>query len=66
MGAHRVSWVGTPRARPPGPRTSPERPKGPKPITRASKNYDDEAACDSYMNPEPSFQSDPGDSVDAD
>jgi len=29
-------------------------------------NYDEEAANESYMNPEPGSQSGPGDSVDAD
>jgi len=56
---------GTPYARSPEPRTSPERPTGPKP-TRARNDYDEETAYESYMNPEPGFQSGPGDSVDAD
>ena len=34
--------------------------------TRARNDYDEEAAYESYMNPEPGFQSGPGDSVDAD
>ena len=33
---------------------------------RARNDYDEEAAYGSYMNPEPGFQSGPGDSVDAD
>jgi len=33
---------------------------------RARNDYDEEAAYESYMNPEPGFQSGPGDSVDAD
>ena len=33
---------------------------------RARNDYDEETAYESYMNPEPSFQSGPGDSVDAD
>ena len=33
---------------------------------RACSDYDEEAAYESYMNPEPGFQSGPGDSVDAD
>ena len=33
---------------------------------RAHSDYDDEAAYESYMNPEPGFQSGPGDAVDAD
>ena len=33
---------------------------------RARNDYDEETACESYMNPEPGFQSGPGDSVDAD
>jgi len=32
----------------------------------ARNDYDEEAAYESYMNPEPGFQSGPGDSVDAD
>ena len=36
--------------------------KGP----RARNDYDEETAYESYMNPEPGFQSGPGDSVDAD
>jgi len=35
-------------------------------IPRARDDYDEEAAYESYMNPEPGFQSGPGDSVDAD
>jgi len=30
------------------------------------QKYDEEAAYESYMNPEPGFQSGPGDAVDAD
>ena len=33
---------------------------------RARNDYDEETAHESYMNPEPGFQSGPGDSVDAD
>ena len=33
---------------------------------RARNDYDEEAAYESYTNPEPGFQSGPGDSVDAD
>ena len=33
---------------------------------RAPNDYDEEAAYESYMNPEPGLQSGPGDSVDAD
>ena len=33
---------------------------------RACNDYDEETAYESYMNPEPGFQSGPGDSVDAD
>jgi len=33
---------------------------------RARSDYDKETAYESYMNPEPGFQSGPGDSVDAD
>ena len=33
---------------------------------RARSDYDEEAAYESYINPEPGFQSGPGDSVDAD
>jgi len=36
VGAHRPSWVGTPYARPPEPRTNPERPTGPKPAPPCS------------------------------
>ena len=36
------------------------------PDLRARNDYDEEAAYESYMNPEPGFQSGPGDSVDAD
>jgi len=35
--AHRPSWVGTPYARSPEPRTSPERPTGPKPTPPCSQ-----------------------------
>jgi len=44
---------GTPYARSPEPRTNPDRPT-------------EETAYESYMNPEPGFQSGPGDYVDAD
>ena len=33
---------------------------------RARNDYNEEAAYESYMNPEPGFQSGPGDSSDAD
>jgi len=33
---------------------------------RARNDYDEEAAYEGYMNPEPGFQSGPGGSVDAD
>ena len=33
---------------------------------RARNDYDEETAYESYMNPEPGFQSDPGDSTNAD
>jgi len=33
---------------------------------RARNDYDEEAACENYMNPEPGFQSGPGYSVDTD
>ena len=33
---------------------------------RARNDYDEETAYESYMNPEPGFQSGPGDSADAD
>ena len=33
---------------------------------RARNDYDEEAAYESYMNPEPGFQSGPGDSANAD
>jgi len=32
---------------------------------KTTNNYDEKAAYDSYMKPEPGFQSGPGDSVDA-
>ena len=32
----------------------------------ARNDYDEETAYESYMNPEPGFQSGPGDSLDAD
>ena len=41
------------------------RPAGKK-CTGARNDYDEEAAYDDYMNPEPGFQPGPGDSVDAD
>jgi len=34
--------------------------------SRSRNDYDEETAYESYMNPEPGFQSGPGDSVDAD
>jgi len=33
---------------------------------RARNDYDEETAYESYMNPEPGFQSGPGDSANAD
>jgi len=33
---------------------------------RARSDYDEETAHESYLNPEPGFQSGPGDTVDAD
>ena len=33
---------------------------------RARNDYDEEATYESYMNPEPGFQSGPGDSANAD
>ena len=33
---------------------------------RARNDYDEETAYESYMNPEPGFQSGPGDSTNAD
>jgi len=39
---------------------------GPKPTPRARNDYDEETAYESYMNPEPGFQSGPGDSANAD
>ena len=33
---------------------------------RARNDYDEETAYESYMNPEPGFQSGPGDTVGAD
>ena len=47
------------------PRT-PQGPKGPKPTLCARNDYDEKAAYESYMNPEPGIQSGPGDSEDAD
>ena len=35
-------------------------------FSRARNDYDEETAYESYMSPEPGFQSGPGDSVDAD
>jgi len=37
------------------------------PVKKKTRNdYDEETAYESYMNPEPGFQSGPGGSVDAD
>jgi len=36
-----------------------------KVFSRARNDYDEEAAYDNYMTPEPGFQSGPGDSADA-
>ena len=44
---------------------APSAPRG-RSHPRARNDYDEEAAYESYMNPEPGFQSGPGDSVDAD
>ena len=35
-------------------------------LAKIAESYDEEAAYESYINPEPVFQSGPGDSVDAD
>jgi len=35
-------------------------------VLASEKTIDEETAYESYMNPEPGFQSGPGDSVDAD
>jgi hypothetical protein len=44
---------------------APNAPKDHPQHPRAPHGYDEETAYDSYMNPEPGFQSGPGDSVDA-
>ena len=51
VGTHRPSWVGTPYARPPEPRTSPNAPRDQSQHPRACNDYDEETAYDSYMNP---------------
>jgi len=45
---------------------APDAPRDQSQHPRARKDYDEETAHESYMNPEPGFQSGPGDSVDAD
>jgi len=45
---------------------APNAPRDQSQHPRARSGYDEEAAYDSYMNPEPGFQPGPGDSVDAD
>ena len=45
---------------------APNAPRGQSQHPRARNDYDEETAYESYMNPEPGFQSGPGDSVDAD
>ena len=45
--------------------SSNEKPK-PSQHLRARNDYDEETAYESYMNPEPGFQSGPGDSANAD
>ena len=45
---------------------APNAPRDQSQHPRARNDYDEEAAYESYMNPEPGFQSGPGDSVDAD
>jgi len=44
VGAHRPSWVGTPYARSPEPRTSPEQPRDQSQHPRARSDYDEETA----------------------
>ena len=67
MGAHRLSWVGTPHARPPGPKpTPPNAPRDQNQHPRAYNGYDEEAVYNSYVNLEPGFQSGTEDFVDAD
>ena len=45
---------------------APKAPRDQSQHPRARNDYDEEIAYESYMNPEPGFQSGPGDSVDAD
>ena len=45
---------------------APNAPRDQSQHPRARNDYDEEAANESYMNPESGFQSGPGDSVDAD
>ena len=45
---------------------APNAPRDQSQHPRASSDYDEETAYESYMNPEPGFQSGPGDAVDAD
>jgi len=45
---------------------APNAPRDQSQPPRARNDYDKEAAYESYMNPEPGFQSGPGDSVDGD
>ena len=45
---------------------APNAPRDQSQHPRARNDYDEETAYESYMNPEPGFQSGPGDTVDAD
>jgi len=45
---------------------APNAPRDQSQHPRARNDYDEEAAYESYINPEPGFQSGPGDSADAD
>jgi len=45
---------------------APNAPRDQSQHPRARNDYDEKAACESYMNPEPGFKSGPGGSVDAD
>jgi hypothetical protein len=45
---------------------APNAPRDQSQHPRARNDYDEETAYDGYMNPEPGFQSGPGDSVNAD
>jgi len=45
---------------------APNAPRDQRQHPRARNDFDEETACESYMNPEPGFQSGPGDAIDAD